>query len=57
MVGGAHLHRPRIGVQRVDVMVMDQTPAGAGSVVEEFPNDAVVARQIPPPLSVVHRSM
>ena len=57
MMRRTHLDGSGVRILRVDVVVVDQPGAGASGGVEEFANDAVVARQIPPPLLIVNRSL
>lgn len=56
MVGGAHLHRPRPWVGRVDVVAVNGPAAAAGGVPEEELNDAAGARQLAPRGGVVYAS-
>ena len=57
MVRGAHLHRARVRVLGVYVVVMDQAGADAHGLPEEEANGAVVARELAPSLSEVDRSL
>jgi hypothetical protein len=54
---GAHLNGPGVGVEWVDVVVMDKAAAPACSVPEEDANGAVIARQSAPTGGVVDRSV
>ena len=42
VMSGAHLHRARVEVGGVDVVVVDQPRAGTGGVTKEDVDDAVV---------------
>lgn len=57
MVTGADLNSPGVGVRRINVVVMDESAAGAGVGAEELPDDAVVTREVPPRLTVVNRAV
>lgn len=57
MVTGAYLDGAGGGVGGVDVVVVDQAPAGAGVLTEQLANETVGARQLPPRGCGIDRSV
>ena len=54
VMNGAALNGARVCIEWVDVVSMNDSPAGAGGVPEQLMDDAACARKLAPPLAVVN---